>query len=930
MRCDEDSYRTLVDHLPDGFARLKVVVGADGKPVDCVFLETNPAFETLTGLRREQILERRVTEAVPGIERSAFDWIGTCGRVALDGGGVCCEQYAEPLGRWYEATAFSDRPGEFAVVFHDITERRRQRSELDRELARRRLLQDQSRDGIVVLDGNGSAVETNLAFARMLGYSPEEVLQLHVWDWDVPTPREKLEEMIRDVDESGAFFETQHRRKDGSIYDVEVSTNAAVFAGQKRIFCVCRDITERKRSDSALRVSEERLAQLARHSRAVAWEVDLDGLFTYVSPVVEEVLGLRPDDLVGRRYFYETPPEEAREEVKERALRAMQAGADITDFETPMVSRDGRILWVAISGIPLKDTDGRLVGYRGWVVDITARKTAELTLRASEERFRSLFENSLDAIFIGKPDGTVIDVNQAWLDLFGYTREDLATLKAVDVYAEPGARDDFLKRIAEAGYVRDALRLKKKDGTLFDCERSVMALQDQSGTLVAYQGVQRDVTERERARRELLESASKYRALFEHSMDAISLVSPGGLLLEANEAYLDLFGYTREDIGRLNVEDQYVDHEARTALLEWMATHDSASDQEVRLRRRDGTVMDCLRNAVVRRDSDGNVIGEQSVIRDVTEHKKVEDALRRSEAYNRSIVEVIPDLIIRVNTEGELLDIVASADAELAVPRDEAAGKRIADILSQDDAVRAQKAIEEALRTDSLQTMEYQLQLPSGKRWFEARYLPSGRTEVVALIRDITERRQAEQELRASEQRFRTLFEQSMDAIYVVDYDGSNIRANPAWLRLFGYTLDELPQHNIIELYVNPDDRRNLLVAVAHAGAVEDEVRFKKKDGTEFQCARSVTAQRDEEGSIVAFQGIMRDVTEQKRARAELERLARIDTVTGLLNRRIMLEKLMEWLRHVRRYNGHLSVVMLDLDHFKQVNDLYGHQVGDH
>ncbi len=503
MRGDEDSYRALVDHLPDGFARLEVVVGGDGRPVDGVFLETNPAFETLTGLRREQILGRRVTEAIPGIERSAFDWIGTCGRVALDGGGICCEQYAEPLGRWYEVTAFSDRPGQFVVVFHDITERRRQRFELDRELSRRRLLQDQSRDGIVVLDGDGRAVETNLKFARMLGYSPEEVLQLHVWDWDVPTPRERLVEMIRDVDESGDFFVTQHRRKDGSVYDVEVSTNAAVFAGQKRIFCVCRDITERKRAESALRESEERLAQLARHSRAVAWEVDLDGLFTYVSPVVEEVLGLRPDDLVGRKYFYEMPPQEAREEIKERALRAMQAGADITDFETPMVSRDGRVLWVAISGIPLKDTDGRLVGYRGWVVDMTARKTAELTLRASEERFRSLFENSIDAIFIGKPDGTVIDVNQAWLDLFGYGREDLTSFNASALYADPAERADFVRRMNTLGFVRDEVRYKRKDGSIFDCQRVQVVRRDDRGNIVAYEGILRDVSQQRRDRAEL-------------------------------------------------------------------------------------------------------------------------------------------------------------------------------------------------------------------------------------------------------------------------------------------------------------------------------------------------------------------------------------------------------------------------------------------
>ncbi len=498
-----DAYRKLVDHLPDGFARLRVIVDAGGKPIDCTFLDVNPAFEELTGLSRSAITGRRVTDAIPGIERSAFDWIGTCGRVALGGPSVSFEQFAEPLGRWYDATAFSDEPGHFVVVFHDITEKRRQRDALADELSRRRLLLEQSRDGIVVLDKDGKVVETNRAFARMLGYSSEELLQLHVWDWDVTTPSDALKEMIRAVDETGAFFETQHRRKDGSIYDVEVSTNGAISGGRKLVFNVCRDVTERKRAELAIRESEQRLAQLARHSRAVAWEVDLDGLFTYVSPVVEEVLGLHPEELLGKKHFYDTPPEEVRAEVKKRALRAMRAGANITDFESPMVSADGRLLWVAISGIPMRGEDGALLGYRGWVVDITARKQAQLAIHESEERFRSLFEHSIDAIYIGRPDGTVIDVNQAWLDLFGYSRDDLDGITASGFYADPADRADFVRRMEETGFVRDEVRFRKKDGTVFDCQRVQVARRDEHGNIVAYQGIQRDVTQQKRDRAEL-------------------------------------------------------------------------------------------------------------------------------------------------------------------------------------------------------------------------------------------------------------------------------------------------------------------------------------------------------------------------------------------------------------------------------------------
>ncbi|MFA7247611.1 MAG: PAS domain S-box protein, partial [Dehalococcoidia bacterium] len=148
-------------------------------------------------------------------------------------------------------------PESILTVFKDITERKKLEKALEDEVLRRRILVEQSRDGIVILDQNGKVYESNKQFAAMLGYSPEEMHQLYVFDWEFQFPQEKTLEMIRSVDEAGDHFETRHRRKDGTIYDVEISTNAAVIEGQKLIFCVCRDITERKLSEEKLLKSYE-------------------------------------------------------------------------------------------------------------------------------------------------------------------------------------------------------------------------------------------------------------------------------------------------------------------------------------------------------------------------------------------------------------------------------------------------------------------------------------------------------------------------------------------------------------------------------------------------------------------------------------------------------------------------------------------------
>jgi PAS domain S-box-containing protein len=186
-----------------------------------------------------------------------------------------------------EATPLKDAEGNVigAVAhFHDVSERTRLDREreaavsaLEEEVSRRRLLVEQSRDGIVVLDENGGVWESNEAFATMLGYSPEEVLSLHVWDWECLFPRERVHEMIEAVDSRGDHFMTVHRRKDGSTYEVEISTNGAFYGGKKFIFCVCRDIAEKVRAE------REREALISRLQEALAELKTLRGIIPVCS-----------------------------------------------------------------------------------------------------------------------------------------------------------------------------------------------------------------------------------------------------------------------------------------------------------------------------------------------------------------------------------------------------------------------------------------------------------------------------------------------------------------------------------------------------------------------------------------------------------------------------------------------------------------------
>ncbi|WP_320055653.1 ATP-binding protein [Desulfuromonas thiophila] len=141
-------------------------------------------------------------------------------------------------------------------------------SEREQEASRRRLIFEQSRDGIVITDSHGRVFEANPSFAALLGYSPHELANLHIWDWEVQFSRQDIEQTIQTLDENGVLFETRHRRKDGRVIDVEVCANLCLWQGQKLIYSTCRDISERKQAEKELEKARQ-AAEQANQAKSV-------------------------------------------------------------------------------------------------------------------------------------------------------------------------------------------------------------------------------------------------------------------------------------------------------------------------------------------------------------------------------------------------------------------------------------------------------------------------------------------------------------------------------------------------------------------------------------------------------------------------------------------------------------------------------------
>ena len=270
-----------------------------------------------------------------------------------------------------------------------VQRRERKLHEGDKSL---RAILNTTMDGFWKVGPQGNLVDVNPTYCRQSGYTREELLRMSIADLDNNENAAEAQGRIQKIIKSGSDqFESRHRRKDGSIWDVEVSsTYSDVADGQ--FFVFLRDITERKLAEDNLRQSEERLKNLVDTSSDWVWEVDINGVYTYASPKVTELLGYLPEEIVGKTPFDLMPPDEAAR-VGEEFSKIAAEQAPIRNLENINRHKDGRIVVLETSGFALIDAQGNFAGYRGMDRDITERKLAE---RTQQER-RKWLEQEVEA-----------------------------------------------------------------------------------------------------------------------------------------------------------------------------------------------------------------------------------------------------------------------------------------------------------------------------------------------------------------------------------------------------------------------------------------------------------------------------------------------------------------------------------------------------
>jgi PAS domain S-box-containing protein len=262
LRDSEERYHSLFNGINEGFALHEILCDEQGRPCDYRFLDVNPAFERLTGLKREDVVGRTHNEVLPD---DSLRWVRDYGAVALTGTPARFEDYSPALQRHYEVFAYQPAPRQFAVLFMDVTARK----QAEQNLRRFELLANHSRDIILFMRRDGRLLEVNAAACQAYGYSREELQALSIHDLRAPGTRGLTTVQMEEADRRGILFETVHRRKDGSTFPVEVSSQGATVGDGRTLISVVRDISERERTAQALRQALTRTHELYEISQRI-------------------------------------------------------------------------------------------------------------------------------------------------------------------------------------------------------------------------------------------------------------------------------------------------------------------------------------------------------------------------------------------------------------------------------------------------------------------------------------------------------------------------------------------------------------------------------------------------------------------------------------------------------------------------------------
>ncbi|WP_333873723.1 PAS domain S-box protein [Methylobacter sp.] len=777
-----------------------------------------------------------------------------------------------------------------------VSELKRTLTALQLNSARIQLLLDSSLDGIVSMDHNGNVIGWNAQAEHIFGYSGEQALGRDTAELIVPPAyRERhwqglsrfMETGVSDI--IGTRLEVTGLRADASEFPIEIAVHALKQQDSYFFSAYIRDISKRKQAEAAQQEALDKLHKIARQLPGVVFQFRLrkDGssCLPYASEVLRDIYRVDPEDVVddAAKIFAVVHPDDL-----DGHLASIQTSArDLNPWRNEYRLRfaDGTERWLFGNALPQREEDGSVL-WHGFVTDITERKQMEEKLRDSDAFNASILNSLTSHITVLDAQGGIIAVNDAWRrfakenglpessrDMLGFNYLDACKNSFNQAYGDEAS-------IAQSGITEVLAGDRKIFHLEYPChspteqrwfQMNVSPLQgSRPGVVISH----KNITERKKAE-EIAQAASQYaRSLIEASLDPLVTISAEGKVTDVNTATEQVTGVNRDSLIGSDFADYFIDPEkAREGYLR-VFSQGFVTDYPLAIRHVSGKITDVLYNASVYRDSNGNVLGVFAAARDITKRKQAEESLEMM----RFSVDHAGDSIFWINREGRILYVNRAACTERGYSREEMLEMSIFE-LDPDYQPGVWGPHFEDLKRRGTITLKTRHRTKDGYLYpieVNANYVHIGGHEFnFCFLRDITARNLMEDELKASEAKFRSIIEASPVPMALNNGQLNITFLNQAFVQTFGYNVDDIPTLADWSLKAYPDPNYRHWVTQTWQAALEQaerecrsflpmEINICSKDGafkTVLASAAVIVDSFKDEHLVVLY-----DITERKQA----------------------------------------------------------------
>jgi two-component system cell cycle sensor histidine kinase/response regulator CckA len=849
------------------------------------YLLFNNAAERLTGRPASKVLGLDDHSLFPPSEAAA---VMAADRKVIEGETVQTyeEQLTNAAGEpaiflTTKGPVYSASGNPFGVfgIHRDITERKR----IETELRLQSVALTAAANGIVITDREGLIMWVNPAFSSLTGYTLAEALGKNPRDL-VKSGRQTravYDEMWQTIRDGHVWRgEMINRRKDGSLYPEEMTiTPVRDAAGEITHFiAIKQDLIERTKAEAALRASEEHFRSITLSATDAIITADAAGRICDWNPGAERMFGYMQNEARGQSLELIIPPRdrERHNAGMQRVLAGGEAHIIGKVVELTGLRRDGREFPLDLSLSVWETSAGK--NFAASIRDLTERKRVENALIQSEERFRSLYENTTIGLYRTSPDGHILLANPALVRTLGYASfDELAQVNLQETGFHPAyPRREFHELIERTGEIHGLESAwRRKDGSVVFVRESARSIRDAAGMVLYYEGTAEDITERKRAEAALRHEQALFTSLITSIPDHIYFKDRLSRFVRINESMMRSSGLESITgaIGKTDFDFFTEEHARQTYESEQrlMVTGEPIISLEEKETWTDGRVTWVSTTKIPLRDAEGRITGLVGISRDITRQKQAEVDKEQERILSSSIISSLPGFFYLINAQGRFLRWNANFEKVSGYSADEIGRLHPLDLFTGEEKELIRQRIQTVFEQGAADA-EAHIVSKTGTRspyyFTGVRVCLEGQFHLVGMGMDVTERKRAEEGVRL----FRALVDQSNDIVEVVDTEtGRFLDVNEKGCMDLGYSREEFLALSVFDLdpMVSPAAFLKIMEGLRQTGVLMWEGSHRRKDGSTFPVEVNIKYVRLERDYAVA---VVRDITRRKQAEDALRK----------------------------------------------------------